>query len=272
MPELPEVETIARTLRNGIKDIPGIVGKTITGADVYWPKTVAEPDWQEFRPRILGQKILEISRRAKYLVLKLDNDMLLIHLRMSGDLLVGAAGEQLADHVRLSLELDHEWQLAFNNPRKFGRVWLMENPDTLFDNLGPEPFDPSLTPDLFWKRLQGRKRQIKPLLMDQGFIAGLGNIYVDEALYLSKIHPQKPANQIESNQASQLLSDIRSVLSEGIRRNGASIDWVYRGGDFQNFFHVYQKTGEPCSTCGTPIDRIVVGQRGTHLCPVCQVI
>ena len=272
MPELPEVETIARTLRNGHQSIPGIEGMTITGANVYWPKTVAEPDWQVFQSLVLGQTIKEISRRAKYLVINLDKDTLIIHLRMSGDLLVGPTGEQLADHVRLSLELDREWQLAFNNPRKFGRVWLVDDPQKLFARLGPEPLDQSLTGEMFWHRLQRHKRQIKPLLMDQSFIAGLGNIYADESLHLSKIHPQHRSDLLNTNHAEQLLANIRLVLNEGIRRNGASIDWVYRGGEFQNYFRVYQQTGEPCSTCATPIERIVVGQRGTHFCPTCQVI
>lgn len=272
MPELPEVETIARNLRNGHQQAPGIVGMTITGADVYWAKTVEEPDWQIFQNLILGQKIMAISRRAKYLVLTLDKDTLLVHLRMSGDLLVGPTGEELASHVRLSLRLDEQWQLAFNNPRKFGRVWLLEDPQKVFEKLGPEPLDDSLTGEVFWERLQRHKRQIKPLLLDQGFIAGLGNIYADEALHLSGIHPLTRADRLKPNAAELLLTNIRLVLEEGIRRNGASIDWVYRGGEFQNYFRVYQQTGEPCSTCATPIERIVVGQRGTHFCPACQVI
>lgn len=272
MPELPEVETIARTLRNGQGDVPGIVDMTITGVEVFWAKTVAIPDWKTFQSLILGQKIVEINRRAKYLVIQLDKDILFIHLRMSGDLLVGPIGDHLADHVRLSLELDHQWQLAFNNPRKFGRVWLLEDPDVIMNKLGPEPFDKSLTGEGFWQRLQRHKRQIKPLLLDQTFLAGLGNIYADEALYLSKIHPISRSSHLDIEQANLLLKNIRKVLEEGIQRNGASIDWVYRGGEFQNYFRVYQQTGEPCSTCSTPIERIVVGQRGTHVCPTCQVI
>ena len=246
MPELPEVETIARNLRNGHQQAPG-------------------PDWQIFQNLSLGQKIMAISRRAKYLVLTLDKDTLLVHLRMSGDLLVGPTGEELASHVRLSLKLDEQWQLAFNNPRKFGRVWLLEDPQKVFEKLGPEPLDDSLTGER-------HNRQIKPLLLDQGFIAGLGNIYADEALHLSGIHPLTRADRLKPNAAELLLTNIRLVLEEGIRRNGASIDWVYRGGEFQNYFRVYQQTGEPCSTCATPIERIVVGQRGTHFCPACQVI
>lgn len=270
MPELPEVETIARTLRLGQGDIPAIINKTITGAEVYWEKSIEKPAVPEFKQRIIGQKIEKIGRRAKYFVVTLSKDTLLIHLRMSGDLIVGPAKEMLADHVRVSLILDHEWQLAFNNPRKFGRIWLLEKPQDLFDRLGPEPFDPNLTGLMFWEMLQKRTRQIKPLLLDQGFIAGMGNIYTDEALNLSKIHPLERSNQITQPQAEELLKNIRSVLQEGIRRNGSSIDWVYRGGDYQNHFRVYDRKGEPCPTCGTKVEKIVVGQRGTHFCPECQ--
>jgi formamidopyrimidine-DNA glycosylase len=270
MPELPEVETIARTLRSGKKSTPGIVDRKILGVEVFWPGTLAEPSVDEFKQRIIGQRIEDISRRAKYLVFHLSEDTMLIHLRMSGDLLVGPVGEQLADHVRVAFNLSDGLQLAFNNPRKFGRIWLVENPDTLFAGLGPEPLSGTLTPDLFAEMLIRRSRQLKPLLLDQTFIAGLGNIYVDEALHLARLHPLRRANTLVRSDADSLLGAIRSVLKEGIRRNGASIDWVYRGGDFQNHFRVYQQTGEPCPACGTAISRIVVGQRGTHICPLCQ--
>ncbi len=115
-----------------------------------------------------------------------------------------------------------------------------------------------------------RKRQFKPLLLDQTFLAGLGNIYTDEALFLARLHPLKPSNSLTFEQSARLLASIREVLQEGIRHNGASIDWVYRGGDFQNHFRTYQRTGEPCPVCGAPIERILVGQRSSHFCPVCQ--
>ena len=270
MPELPEVETISQRLHQGNHEVPSVVGMTITQAEVFWAKTIAEPDAEAFKKLIAGQQIKSVGRRAKYLVFELSKDVMLVHLRMSGDLIVGKAGEQLADHVRVSLTLDQDWQLAFNNPRKFGRIWLLEDPEAIFDKIGPEPLGPSLTEDQFFRRLQARKRQIKPLLLDQGFIAGMGDIYSDGALYLARIHPLARANELSAEQANGLLKSIRTVLKEGIRRNGASIDWVYQGGDFQNYFRVYRRTGEPCPTCGTPVERIVVGQRGTHFCPSCQ--
>ena len=162
-------------------------------------------------------------------------------------------------------------RLVFSDPRKFGRVWLVDDPQAVLGRLGPEPFDPHLTAEEFHRRLQQRHRQIKPLLMDQAFLAGLGNIYTDEALHMARIHPLLLSDQITLAESALLIESIRIVLKEGVFRNGASIDWVYRGGDFQNHFRVYQRTGEPCPVCGTPIARMVVGQRGTHYCPHCQV-
>lgn len=270
MPELPEVETIARTLKEGGEGTPGLVGRTVAKADVFWGRTVAEPSPEVFKKVIVGQTIKDIGRRAKYIQFNLTDDTLLVHLRMSGDLRVGRVGDKLGKHIRLAIYFEDGMQLAFNNPRKFGRVWLVEDPTEIFASLGPEPFDESLTPLEFFRMLQSRSRQIKPLLLDQGFIAGMGNIYTDEALNVAKIHPLQRANTLSKVQAGALLEAIRMVLAEGIRRNGASIDWVYQGGDFQNYFRVYQRAGELCPNCSTPVERIVVGQRGTHYCPTCQ--
>jgi formamidopyrimidine-DNA glycosylase len=191
---------------------------------------------------------------------------------MSGDLLVKPAGTPPETHDRLVLGLDGDIQLVFNDARKFGRVWLVDEVDRVVENLGPEPLDEGLTAEDLFNRLHATRRQLKPLLLDQTFLAGLGNIYVDEALNLAKLHPLTPANTLTQEQAGRLLESIRTVLRDGILRNGASIDWVYRGGDFQNYFRVYQRTGEPCPACGTPIARIIVGQRGTHFCPYCQPV
>ena len=195
---------------------------------------------------------------------------------MSGDLRVepasGPDGAPLPPqlHDRIVLGLDEGLRLAFNDTRKFGRAWLLDDPDAVLGDLGPEPFDENLDARVFQQMLVDRRRQIKPLLLDQTFLAGLGNIYTDESLHTAGIHPLTPSDRIDPLQAERLLTAIRAVLNEGIRRNGASIDWVYRGGSFQNSFRVYGRTGERCPVCGTPIQRILVGQRGTHFCPVCQ--
>jgi formamidopyrimidine-DNA glycosylase len=270
MPELPEVETIARNLRLGNQEQPALVGRHILGANLLWERTLMEPSPGEFRLRLVGQVIDAIGRRGKFLYFQLTRDWLLFHLRMSGDLLVRLIDTPAEFHDRLVINLEDDIQLAFNDARKFGRVWLVDEVDRVVGNLGPEPLDEGLTPDDFFTHLHATRRQLKPLLLDQTFLAGLGNIYVDEALNLAKLHPLTPSNTLTEAQAARLLDSIRTVLQDGILRNGASIDWVYRGGDFQNYFRVYQRTGEPCPACGTQIARIIVGQRGTHFCPHCQ--
>jgi formamidopyrimidine-DNA glycosylase len=270
MPELPEVETISRTLRQGLPNQPALIGHRILAARLLWARTLAEPTPVKFHRRLIGQTIENITRRGKFLVFHLSRDWLLFHLRMSGDLLVRPANTTPETHDRLLLELDDGWQLAFNDARKFGRVWLVNDLDHVLGDLGPEPLDENFSALDFFDCLQHTHRQLKPLLLDQSFIAGLGNIYVDESLNLAGLHPLTVSNHLTGQQAELLLTSIRTVLRDGIFRNGASIDWVYRGGDFQNYFRVYQRTGEPCPKCGTPIARITVGQRGTHYCPHCQ--
>ncbi|MCE1254954.1 MAG: DNA-formamidopyrimidine glycosylase [Anaerolineae bacterium] len=274
MPELPEVETIKRALALGGRGGASILNRRITAAHIYWPRTLASPDVVSFIDNVKEQQIVNIQRRAKFLVINLDHSKLIIHLRMSGDIRVAEQvpdlGSPLLPHDRLALVFENNSAMIFNDTRKFGRVWLTQDPLEILGELGPEPLDESLRPEQFWEMLQKFQRQLKPLLMDQHFLAGMGNIYTDEALFKAKLHPLTLSSRLSLNQAALLLSAIRSVLNEGIRRNGASIDWVYRGGDFQNAFNVYQKDGEPCPVCGTIIQRMVVGQRGTHFCPNCQ--
>jgi formamidopyrimidine-DNA glycosylase len=277
MPELPEVETIARALRQGVQpSAASLIGCQVESARVLWPRTLVHSSPENFCKQVAGQIIQAVDRRGKFLVISLKPDTLLIHLRMSGDLRLEQTNDNLGNpippqkHDRLILNFANGQHLSFNDTRKFGRAWLVRDPQEILGSLGPEPFDPSLNPDSFYKMLHARSRQLKPLLMDQSFIAGMGNIYTDEALHLAGIHPLNQSDQITPAEAERLLGAIRAVLSEGIRRNGASIDWVYRGGDFQNHFRVYGRTGEACPECGTPIQHLVVGQRSTHVCPVCQ--
>lgn len=266
MPELPEVETIARKLG------PELTGRTIREADLRWSRTLASPTPREFREQVRGQKIQAVTRRAKYFILHLSDFDLLIHLRMSGDLLVRNSTIRPEKHDRLILKLSGGKSLAFNDTRKFGRVWLTAEPGEILSKLGPEPLGADFSPQWLYAALRGRHRQLKPLLLDQTFIAGLGNIYTDEALHIAKLHPLGMSDSVSLKQARALHEAIRRVLEEGIRRNGASIDWVYRGGEFQNYFRVYDREGEPCPVCGTQVQRLVVGQRGTHICPNCQVL
>jgi formamidopyrimidine-DNA glycosylase len=264
MPELPEVETIARNLH------PALVGRKVIATHLLWPRSLEMPSPGQFQDRINGQTIRDTGRRGKFIILQLSTDHLLIHLRMSGDLRVEPDSGAVAAHDRLVFSLDDGNRLAFNDTRKFGRVWLVEDPACVTGDLGPEPLDKAFTPAVLYQALQAHRRQLKPLLLDQTFLAGLGNIYVDESLHRARLHPMTPSQSVTPAQAEALWQGICDTLQEGIRRNGASIDWVYRGGDFQNFFRAYQRTGQPCPQCGTPIERILVGQRGTHYCPVCQ--
>ena len=270
MPELPEVETIANGLRRGGLGNPSILNLSIENAQVFWDRTLATPSVEEFYKSVTGQKITAIGRRGKFLIMSLTPDFLLFHLRMSGDLVVEPLEAPIPPHHRLILGLQGGIRLAFNDTRKFGRAWLVPDPNEVLKDLGPEPFDPSLTASVFHERLALYRRQIKPLLLDQSFLAGMGNIYTDEALFGARLHPLSLSHDLSLQQAELLLASLRSVLQEGIQRHGASIDWIYRGGDFQNHFRVYQRTDQPCTVCGTPIQRIVVGQRGTHFCPKCQ--
>ncbi|HEX8992562.1 MAG TPA: bifunctional DNA-formamidopyrimidine glycosylase/DNA-(apurinic or apyrimidinic site) lyase [Anaerolineales bacterium] len=276
MPELPEVETIARSLR------PELVGMTILEAEVFWPRTIALPSVRRFKQEIRGQVIREVGRRAKFLRLVLTDYELLIHLRMTGDLALTRGLIVPAKHDRLILTLRaprttrhpararRDYSLAFNDARKFGRVWLTANPEEITGRLGPEPLGDDFTPQWLSEALRNRHRQLKPLLLDQTFLAGLGNIYTDESLHRARLHPLALSDSLSARKAERLHAAIRLTLEEGIRRNGASFDWVYRGGDFQNYFRVYDREGKPCPVCGTPIRRLVVGQRSTHICPHCQ--
>ena len=265
MPELPEVETIARKLK------PELTGKTIIDADLRWSRTLASPSVKKFKEQIKGQKILRVGRRAKYLDISLSEFNMLVHLRMSGDLFMRESKFEPQKHDRLILKLTGGKSLVFNDTRKFGRVWLTANPENVLGKLGPEPLSRGFTSQWLHTALHNKHRQLKPLLLDQTFLAGLGNIYTDEALHIAKLHPLAASDSITAEQARALQDAIRRVLKEGIRRNGASIDWVYRGGEFQNHFRVYDRDGKPCRVCGTKIERIIVGQRSTHYCPNCQM-
>lgn len=278
MPELPEVETISRILARGDSQTPSLPGQRIVRASVFWERTIAEPDLSTFQSAIIDQTVQSISRRGKFLILELDRAFLLIHLRMSGDLVMRYAEtplpltKPLMPHDRVTFHLASHWHLAFNDTRKFGRIWLTPNADDVLANLGPEPFDPELIDFVFLEMLKNHNRQLKALLLDQSFIAGLGNIYTDEALFEAGLHPKRLSNSLNLDEANRLLHAIRKVLLLGIEHNGASIDWVYKGGGFQNYFQVYQQTGHPCPRCGQAIQKTTVGQRGTHFCANCQIL
>jgi len=268
MPELPEVETVVRGLREPL------VGRTIVGASLSWPRTLGWPKGEgageELRRQIAGRRITSVGRRGKYVVIALDEGYLLVHLKMSGSLQVVPCHEPLDKHVRAVFDLDDGRQLRFRDARKFGRVYLVDRPERVTAVLGPEPLAEDLTLDDFRRLLARRSGRLKSLLLNQSFLAGLGNIYSDEALHRARLHPCRPACSLGRSEADRLLAAVRQTLREGIRLNGASIDWAYRGGGFQNNFRVYGRTSQPCPRCKRPIERILVSQRSTHYCPFCQ--
>ena len=264
MPELPEVETVARKIETHI------IHKTISEAKVFWPRSIEEPNPTIFTNDVRGQTILKVGRRAKYICITLTHGQLFIHLRMSGDLLYFDSEQPIAKHDRVILVFTDGSRIAFNDPRKFGRIWLTDQAEHVTGKIGPEPLEDSFTLEIFTSIINSSDRNIKAFLLDQHKIAGLGNIYTDEALFLSGILPSRKTSSLQPKEVQKLYNSIREVLSEGIKNNGASFDWVYRGGNFQNHFNVYKRTGEACKLCGNPIIKTTIHQRGTHYCDHCQ--
>ncbi len=272
MPELPEVETIVRSLRSGGMTGEPIINRQIHSVDLFNPKTLVYNGSPEDCGRELqGKKILTVSRRAKYIVIATDGPRILIHLRMSGDLRCESDTEgELRRHDRMIFHFADGMRLAFNDVRKFGRVWVTDDPESVLGELGIEPLGDDFTAERLFHDLRGRSRMIKAVLLDQSFIAGIGNIYADESLFEAGILPTRPANSLTEDECAVLRDSIRRTLEHAIEQNGSSFDWAYKGGHFQNEFRVYQRKGQPCPRCGALIQRTIVGQRGTHFCPNCQ--
>lgn len=270
MPELPEVETVVRGLRGPL------AGRRIERMWHDWAPTVHSPGAEEFAARIRGQTITAIERRGKYILIRLARDTLVIHLKMSGRLYVaGAEAQHEADrwvHVRFDLEGGQ--QLRFSDVRKFGRVYLSDDVGQLLAHLGPEPLSDDFTLSHFRAGMRGRKRAIKALLLEQEFIAGVGNIYADEALFRAGIHPAAAVDQLTDDDAARLHGAVCDALRTGIEHEGASINWYRKPdgekGESQNHFYVYGRAELPCRQCGASINKIRVAQRGTHFCPACQ--
>jgi formamidopyrimidine-DNA glycosylase len=274
MPELPEVQTIVDDLLAA-----GLPGATVTAVAVHWPRSVAGLNVCEFAERLSGRRISGIRRRAKFIVFDLAPDWhLLVHLRMSGRLLLVAGGGGRAAHQHVIIALDDGRELRFHDPRKFGRMYLLAETGERLGRLGPEPLARAFTARRLAQALGGRKRALKPLLLDQSFIAGLGNIYVDEALWDARLHPCRRADSLAANEAIALHRAIRKVLRRGLRNNGTSLGAGQsnfnsigeKPGSNREALRVFRRTGLACPRCRTPIARIIVGQRSTHICPHCQ--
>lgn len=273
MPELPEVETIARYLNKG-----AVVTSPICAVAVFWNRTVDGEDIDSFKQALIGHKIVHVSRRAKWLILELDvGSSILVHLRMTGNFRI-TDGAEAEPHDRIVIDFENGKRLHYRDTRKFGRWKLVESQQAAFAKLGPEPLGSTFTGKWLFDHLQRHRRMVKPLLLDQSFLAGLGNIYVDEALFDSGIHPQRVSNEITKDEAAALCRSIRKVLRSSIENQGTSLGDGLNNYGFsegkrgRNQLHlkVYQRAGQPCVTCGQPVEKIVVGQRSTHFCSRCQ--
>ena len=269
MPELPEVETVKNELT------PYIIGHKVTGVTLIWEGIVRRPSPEEFCSRLIGQTITGVTRRGKYLIISLDQDgTLIMHLKMSGSLLIKPASAEPDKYVRAIIYLDGEKAVHFRDPRKFGVMWLVKDKQSVMPKLGPEPLEATFTPEVLAQLLKNRKAPIKALLCDQGLIAGIGNMYADETLFSAGIHPLRLGGSLSKAEIKRLHSAIIEVLRAAIGSKGASIANYYRpGGELGSAhfeFKVAHRRNETCPVCGTPIERITVRNRGTYFCPKCQ--
>jgi formamidopyrimidine-DNA glycosylase len=284
MPELPEVETVARDLR------PLIVGATITGIRSSWARTLRTHDADAFAAGVAGRRVEAVGRRGKLLVVELSGERTLtIHLKMTGQLFVVPREAAPDPYVRLVLELADGREIRFRDIRKFGKVGLYDNGhgidgagegsglgkggDAPFAALGPEPLADGFTVGAFRRRLRGRSGRLKPLLMDQSFVAGIGNIYADEALWAARLHPLRSASGLRPADERRLYAAIRAILAEAVQRRGSSVDdYTAPEGDgtMQERLLVYQRAGQPCQRCSRTVRRMVVAGRATHFCSWCQ--
>jgi formamidopyrimidine-DNA glycosylase len=255
------------------------VGRSIERVEVRWARTAGGTPARLVRGAG-GTRVVALQRRAKLLRFDLEREgapagALLCHLRMTGRLHVTAGDVAAGDYTRVRLALDDGRWLVFDDVRKFGRFTFAPDPAHALRDLGPEPLEPGFDGTWLADALRARRRALKPLLLDQSFLAGLGNIYVDEALHRAGLHPRRRSHRVAPDAAGRLATAIQEILRAAIAREGSSFDVFYRTPDgrpgaFQDELRVYDRAGEPCRTCATPIRRIVVGQRGTHLCPRCQ--
>lgn len=274
MPELPEVQTMVNDLITA-----GVQGATIVDARVFWPKTIDNRHPGDFCRNIRRRRIQTITRRGKYIIFRLvPQNYLIVHLRMTGRFHLLPAGSRRSKHDHVVFRLDDKRQLLFFDTRKFGRFHLVTNPDAVVGCLGPEPLDKRFTAKLLFNMLASRSRQLKPLLLDQRFLAGLGNIYVDEALWEARIHPLRSSDGLTPAESKRLHKAIRRVLRKGLKNFGTtlgkgaanfySID--SRAGRNREQLNIFRRTDRACPRCGDLIKRLVVGQRATHICPACQ--
>ncbi|MEQ6375692.1 DNA-formamidopyrimidine glycosylase [Bacillaceae bacterium S4-13-58] len=273
MPELPEVEAVRQTLKKLV------ISKKIQDVSVLWPNIVRQPDDKnEFISLLKGQTIIDIHRRGKFLIFELEDVVLVSHLRMEGKYLVMSSSEEKDAYTHILFHFEDGTDLRYRDVRKFGTMEIfpkgLENTLPPLNGLGPEPLGKELTVSYLEHKLRKTSRVIKQVLLDQSVIAGLGNIYVDEVLFQSQIHPTRKASSLTTKEISQLVKAIKDVIQRAIEHGGSTIRTYVNSqgkkGSYQDYLLVYGKKEEPCSRCGHPIEKIKVAQRGTHFCPVCQ--
>jgi len=270
MPELPEVETIKNEL------LPHIVGRQVTGVTLFWEGIVRQPSVKEFYSRLIGQRLTGLARRGKYLIFSLTSTkVLIVHLRMTGSLLVGRNSSEPPKYTRAIIHLDEGINIFFRDPRKFGVMRLVEDASIIVGKLGPEPLEAGFTPQVLAQRLAKRTAPVKALLSDQTFIAGIGNMYADETLFAARIHPLRRGGSLSSKEVERLHQAIQQILWSAIGNKGASVENYFRpdgtlGTAHFQFQVAHRLGGKLCPVCGTPIERIVVRNRGTYFCPKCQ--
>ncbi|MBA7616431.1 Formamidopyrimidine-DNA glycosylase [subsurface metagenome] len=266
MPELPEVETIKNEL------LPHILGREVTAVTLLWEGIVRQSSVEEFCSRVIGQRITGLTRHGKYLLFSLSSgEILVMHMKMTGSLLLDSSDDRF---TRAVIHLGDGTKFYFRDPRKFGAMWLTGDENTVVDRLGPEPLEDGFTPEVLAQRLHNRVAPIKAVLIDQSFLAGIGNMYADEALFAAGIHPLRQGGSLTQDEIERLHSAIKQVLWAAIGNKGASVRNYFRPsgepGTAHYEFSVAHGRGKKCPNCGTPIRRITVRNRGTYFCPNCQ--
>ena len=273
MPELPEVETVRRRL------VPVLAGATIQRAEIVDPRLTRPVEPAIVAARLVGETVASVDRRGKYLLWRLASGRtLVVHLRMTGSFRHAPTGELPEDtHRRATVLLDTGAEVAYRDVRRFGTWELLDEGHLrpyLAARLGPEPLAPSFSAARLATLAAGRRAPVKAFLLDQRRMAGIGNIYADEALWRARIHPLRPTGELDGDEIARLHRAVRAALRRGVELQGSTLrDYVTPDGDgggMQNEFHVYGRLGEPCDRCGRPIERIVVGGRGTWFCARCQ--